>query len=156
MFDIPDAIPANIADLFEQRVREGAPLPGLPRPDFSDNHHAELALLMVALVGNASGSKPAPMHYAALATGLVVAMHESHKRMLDRAIEEKADPEIIANLGQILAVISMCRFTIEQTMEFLRRVVPPAPRGERVSDQFLSSLGLERAQFDAWLNDSMS
>jgi hypothetical protein len=111
---------------------------------------------MVALAGNCSGPKPEPIHYAALANSLLVAMHEGHKRMLERAISDNAKPEVIANLSQTLAVAAMARFTMDQLMEFMRMVYGPGSRSEQVSDDFLASLGLERSQFNAWFDSNLS
>lgn len=152
MADIPDSIPSNIADLLEQKLREGVPFPNLPRPSFSREHHGELALLMVAIAANSSGPKPEPIHYAALANSLVVAMHEGHKRMLERAVADKARPEVVANLAQTLAVVAMARFTMEQLMEFFRESFGPGSRSEQVSDQFLEALDIQRPHFNAWFD----
>lgn len=156
MSNVPDSIPQNLADLLQQKLREGAPLPGLPRPSFSKEHHGELALLMVALASNCAGPKPEPIHYASLANSLLIAMHEGHKRMLECAVQDNADPGVIANLAQTSAVAAMARFTMDQLMEFMRMAYGNGCRSEQVSDDFLAALGLERSQFKSWFDSNLA
>jgi hypothetical protein len=160
--EIPDAIPADIGDLFRSKANRSPVFPGLPRLRFSHEHRHELAVLMGALIAGCDpeedDSSPSPQHYVTLACTVVGAMKDMHIRMMEEAADTRQSREAVAALAQLYSAACMAEFALRSMSNYYANVIPDPSRsaGEVLSPQMLEALGTDPESFSRWFRSAGS
>jgi hypothetical protein len=148
---IPDAIPANLADLL---ARKSSRLGCLPDIHFSDDNSAELAVLISMLVSSSS-SKPDHRQYLMAAQMMVMAITDTFRSLVERSVNERANQSMVALIAQAAAGLGIAQFVLDNLMVLHKRLFE-MNTGGRVSQQFLESIGMDRDAYEAWTKSNSS
>lgn len=149
--EIPDFVPSGLADLLRARTEGEGPMGTVPRIHFSEDYPSEFVVLMTMLVQQAI-SKVSHKHFILLLQMIATVLTQSFKEMLENALNSSESPprRSVGLISHLATALGIVEFVVDRLVETYSRAFGVRLTPE-VSAEFLESLGITRAEYDAWL-----